>query len=131
MIQLLATFTIFIFSFSAGAQEDAAAAAAAPKAVSELCKEFTADQMKDPNSPCFEAIRDEQDPRQAEGNFFEPNVSLAGVADESSGGHVYAPSLDVDTNKNLYESPFLKDAVPSFGASPSESGSGGPNDGTQ
>lgn len=111
--KILLTIMMMFSSVVAFAQaQDAPASADTDRAVSAACRDFTAEQMKDPNSPCYEDIRAEVDPRKSEGAYFEPNVAATASMDESGGGHVLT-NIDVttNTNENIYQVPFLKNAV--------------------
>lgn len=102
---------------------DAPASADTDKVVPDGCRDFTAEQMKDPNSPCFAEVRADLDPRKTEGDYFEPNVSTASTMDECNGCHVLT-DIDVtaNTNENIYNVKFLKNAVPQYGSPAEETG---------
>lgn len=111
---------VMSFAQSSGAS----AAANNDQAIPKGCEDFTADQLnKDPNAPCFEAVRPTLDPKQAEGNYYEPYMTSS-HKDECEGCHVLSNlSPSDDTNKNIYELPFLKSAVPQFGGGGNDAGS--------
>lgn len=109
-------------SLMAQAPQDAPAAADTDRAVSAACRDFTAEQMKDPNSPCFAEVRADLDPRRTEGEFFDANLSTTPLLDECNGCQVQTNiDLTGNTNENIYNVKFLKSAVPQFGA-PAETG---------
>lgn len=131
MSKILLTIMMMFSPLATFAQaQDAPASADTDRVVSPACRDFTAEQMKDPNSPCYEDIRAEIDPRKSEGDYYEPNVAAAAPMDECGGCHVLT-NIDVttNTNNNIYKVPFLKDAVPVIGA-PADSEASGEESGT-
>ncbi len=131
MSKILLTIMMVFFPLIAMSQgQDAPASADTDRVGSAACRDFTAEQLKDPNSPCYEDIRAEVDPRKAEGDYYEPNVAAGSLMDNCGGCHVLTDiDVSTDTNRNIYNAKFLKNAVPQFG-SPAESATGRDESGT-
>lgn len=106
------------FTWASAPADGSAGAESTARAVSEACKDFSADNMKDPNSPCYEDIRGSLDVRQAEGIFYDPLI-VKEHKDECNGCQVLSNiEIGGDTITNTYNVPFFKAAVPSGNAPP-------------
>lgn len=122
---------MMVGSLTAFAQSaDAPASADTDRAIPEGCRDFTSEQMKDPNSPCYAEVSKDMDPKRTEGEYFDANISSTVLKDECNGCHVMT-GIDVmaNTNENIYNVKFLKNAVPQYG-SPVETESGDEKSGT-
>ncbi len=128
---LVVTIMMMFAPISAFSQaNDAPASSDMDRAVPEGCKDFTSEQMKDPNSPCYAEVSKDLDPRRTEGEYFDANLTNTPLKDECNGCHVMTGiDLPGNTNENVYNVKFLKNAVPQYG-SPVEADGGDEKSGT-
>lgn len=123
----LIIFLILVGLNGHAAGADAAASADQDRVIPPGCSDFTAEQLQDKDA-CFAMIKPDLDPKASEAVYFDPNLMQS--TDECGGCHFKRDfNLTDNTNKNIYNVPFLKNAVPQISGG-SNSGGDETGDGT-
>lgn len=113
LILSLSLFSILTLPFAVHAAGETSASA---KPI-EGCEGFTSEQLdKDPNAPCFAAIRMDLNEKDSAGVYYDSQL-VSNPRDEVGGGHVQTGLVPADdTNNNKYEIPYSKSALPPSGS---------------